>query len=75
VRSAGTGLRLVRFPRVRSLQDTVLVTQFTGGPGFCNLASVWAIPTPDVIVRDLACYSPAGTRKNRASLVTYTSAP
>ncbi len=73
VRSAGTGLRLVRFPRVGELPDTVLVTQFTGGPGFCNLASVWATPTPDVVVRDVACYSPAGTRKNRASLVTYTS--
>jgi hypothetical protein len=74
VRSAGAGLRLVGFPRVGNLPDTVLVTQFTGGPGFCNLNSLWATPTPGVTVRDVACYSPAGTRKNRASLVTYTSA-
>ena len=75
VRSAGSsGLRLVRFPRVGKLPDTVLVTQFTGGPGFCNLLSLWATPAPDVVVRDVACYSPAGTRKDRASLVTYTSA-
>jgi hypothetical protein len=74
VRSAGTGLRLVQFPRVGALPNTVLVTPFRVGPGFCNLLSLWATSGPNVIVRDVACYTAAGVHKSQPSLTTYTAA-
>ena len=74
IRSAGGGLRLVQFPRVGTLPNTVLVTPFHAGPGFCNLLSPWATAGPTVIVRDVACYTAAGALKNRASMVTYAAA-
>jgi hypothetical protein len=74
IRSAGGGLRLVQFPRVGTLPNTVLVTPFHAGPGFCNLLSPWATAGPAVIVRDVACYTAAGALKNHASMVTYTAA-
>ncbi len=75
VRSAGAGLRLVTFPRVGTLPDNVLVTPFKVGPGFCNLLAPWATSAaaPQVIVRDVACYTPAGKLKSQASFVTYAS--
>jgi hypothetical protein len=56
-RSAGTGLRLVGFPRVAVLPSNVLVSSFKVGAGFCNLLSPWATATSSsqVIVRDVAC--------------------
>jgi hypothetical protein len=76
IRRAGTGLRLVQFPRVGVLPNTVLVTPFHIGAGFCNLITLWATAasSASVIVRDVACYSPAGKPANHASLITYTSA-
>jgi len=78
IRTAGAGLSLVLLPRVGALPNTVLVTPFNAGPGFCDLLSVWGT-TPGaagaVTVRDVACYSPAGTPAKRASLITYTAAP
>lgn len=76
IRSAGAGLRLVQFPHVAALPDTVLVTPFKTGPGFCNLVTLWATggpPTRTVLVRDVACYTAVGMLKSQASLVTYTS--
>jgi hypothetical protein len=74
IRSAGTGLRLVQFPRVGKLPNTVLVTPFHAGPAFCNLLAPWATAVPNVIVRDVACYTAAGTLKNERTMTTYTSA-
>jgi len=75
VRSAGTGLRLAQFPRVGALPDNVLVTPFHVGPGFCNLLTLWATSAaaPNVIVRDVACYTAAGVLKSQPSMITYTS--
>jgi hypothetical protein len=77
IRSAGAGLRLVQFPFVGLLPNTVLVTPVSSGAGFCNLLTLWATTSaaPGVLVRDVACYTPAGIPKNHASLITYTSAP
>jgi hypothetical protein len=73
---AGTGLRLVTFPHVGRLPNTVLVTSFQATPGgFCNLISPWATagaPGP-VIVRDVGCYTAAGAPASRASLITYSA--
>ena len=75
IRGAGAGLRLVQFPRVGVLPNTVLVTPFRIGAGFCNLITLWAtnLALASVTVRDVACYTAAGTLQNHASLITYTS--
>ena len=73
VRSAGTGLRLVQIPRAGSLPDTVLVTPLHVGAGFCNLLTVWGTFGANVTVRDVGCYTPAGTLANRQTMITYTS--
>jgi hypothetical protein len=75
IRSAGAGLRLVQFPLVGVLPNTVLVTPFQIGAGFCNLITLWATSAaaPNVTVRDVACYTAAGIGKNHASLITYTA--
>jgi hypothetical protein len=72
---AGTGLSLVKFPGVGVLPNTVLVTGFNVGPGFCNLLTLWATTAgaPIVLVRDVACYTAAGALKSQQSLITYTS--
>jgi hypothetical protein len=77
IQSAGTGLRLVTFPSVGVLPNTVLVTGFAVGPGFCNLNTLWATTAgaPQVIVRDVACYTSAGVLKSQPSLITYSSSP
>ncbi len=71
----GGGFSLVRFPRVGVLPNTVLVSPFKSGPGFCNLLTLWATSAsaPNVLVRDVVCWNAAGTRKPTASLITYTS--
>lgn len=76
VRAAGAGLRLLTFPRIGLLPSTVLVTPFQTGPGFCNLISPWftSSAAPQVIVRDVACYTAAGALSSQASLISYASA-
>jgi len=73
ISSAGTGLRTVQFPKVGTLPNTVLVTPFHAGPGFCNLQSPWKTAVPDVLVR-VSCFNAAGTHESHASMVTYTAA-
>jgi hypothetical protein len=77
IRSAGTGLRLVTFPSVALLPNTVLVSGFKVAAGFCNLLSPWATgaASSQVTVRDVACYTPTGKLKSQPSLITYASAP
>jgi hypothetical protein len=76
IQAAGAGLRLVNFPGVGVLPNTVLVSAFHTGPGFCNLNTLWAttVGAPQVIVRDVACYTAAGVLKSQPSLITYASA-
>jgi hypothetical protein len=72
---AGTGQSLVTFPRVGVLPDTVLVTGWQIGAGFCNLNSLWSTGSagPVVLVRDVTCYDASGVNVNNKSLVSYTS--
>lgn len=70
---AGGGLRLASFPGIGQLQNTVLVTAVSSGPGFCNLNTVWATAPPNVIIRDVTCYNAAGTHTNLRTMITYTS--
>jgi len=71
---AGTGLRLASFPQVGTLPNTVLVTAVQAGPGFCNLNTLWGTASPNVIVRDVACYAATGAHVNQQSMITYSSA-
>jgi hypothetical protein len=71
--SAGTGLRLVTFPRVGVLQDHVQVTAVGPTGEWCGLLTLWFTPGPDVFVRDVICFSVGGTPLDQPSLVTYTS--
>jgi hypothetical protein len=73
IRNAGLGLRLALFPRVGLLPNTVQVTAVGPGAGFCNLLTIWFTSAPQVIVRDVACYTATGTRQNQASMISYTS--
>jgi hypothetical protein len=74
IRAAGPGLRLVVFPRVGVLPNTVIVTAFGPNPDFCNMLTIWGTAGGQVLVRDVACYTALGARQAQASLTTYTSA-
>jgi hypothetical protein len=71
---AGGGLRLASFPGIGQAPNTVLVTGVQTGPGFCNLNTVWATVPPNVIVRDVACYTAAGAFSGQRFMITYSSA-
>jgi hypothetical protein len=70
------GRSLARFPRVAAAPDNALVTGFRTGPGFCNMTTRWVThivaPGNQVLVRDVACYTAAGTLHPFASLISYT---
>lgn len=70
---AGGGLWLVRFPRVGSLPNTVLVSAFAPVARICNLNTVWGTFGGDVVVRDVACYQPSGLMAPTKSFITDTS--
>jgi hypothetical protein len=71
----GGGFALVQFPRVGVLPNTIQVSAFKIGAGFCNLNTLWATPASSaiVLVRDVVCWTPTGQIKANASFVTYTS--
>jgi hypothetical protein len=70
---AGAGLRLVSFPKVGQLPNTVVVTGVKIGPGICNLNTLWGTAPPNVTVRDVACYTAGGTFANRQAMISYAS--
>ncbi len=72
----GGGFAFVQFPRVGLLPNTVQVSSFKIGAGFCNLNTLWATPASSatVLVRDVVCWTPAGKIKAAPSFVTYTDA-
>ena len=73
IRRAGTGLSLVTFPHVGVLPNTVLVTGWHVGAGFCTLNSLWATIPPAVIVRDVTCYTAAGVPGVGRSFISYST--
>jgi hypothetical protein len=70
---AGTGLRLVSFPAIGQLPNTVLVTGVKVGSGLCNLNTLWATSPPNVTVRDVTCYTASGVFVNRQAMITYAA--
>jgi hypothetical protein len=73
--SAGFGLSLVTFPRVGFPQNTVLVTAAGMNSNFCGLNTFWinSGPGPDVIVRDVNCFTNTGAATNTGFLVSTSS--
>jgi hypothetical protein len=71
--SNGGPFALVRFPRVGSLPDAVLVTAFSTVARVCNLLTVWGTFGGNVLVRDVVCYQPSGPMAPTRSFTTYTS--
>jgi hypothetical protein len=72
VSSAGTGLRLVTFPRVGMTQNHVQVTAVGFGSQWCGLNTIWATMGMNAVVRDVVCFSGL-LMSNQPFLVTYTS--
>jgi hypothetical protein len=64
--SAGVGLTIIKFPSIGvAPPDTVLVTAATAAPNWCSLNSVWTHPgATDILVRDVNCFTNAGTPAN-----------
>jgi hypothetical protein len=71
----GGGFALITFPRVGVLPNTVLVSPFNFGAGFCNLNTVWATvaTSATVTVRDVVCWTATAHITPAASFVTYTT--
>ena len=72
---AGLGLRMVTFPRIAFTPNTVQVTAFGSNSNFCGLNTFWTniTPGPDLIVRDVNCFTSAGAAVNTGFTVSATS--
>jgi hypothetical protein len=72
---AGLGLSLVTFPRIGFAQNTVQVTAFGANSDFCGLNTFWGNfgPGPDVVVRDVNCWTAGGAPVNSGFTVSANS--
>jgi hypothetical protein len=70
---AGVGLSLVTFKAIGVLPDDVQVTAFGAGSQFCGLLTAWAHSGSTVIVRDVNCFTNAGTPVNTGFFVSHSS--
>ncbi|NUO58485.1 MAG: hypothetical protein HOV71_15785 [Hamadaea sp.] len=73
--SAGAGLSLVTFPRIGFTPNTVQVTAYGPTPDFCGLNTFWGNfgPGPDIVVRDVNCFTSAGAPSSNGFLVSASS--
>jgi hypothetical protein len=73
--SAGLGLSMVTFPRIAFPQNTVQVTAYGSNSNFCGLNTFWTNSTsgPDLIVRDVNCFTNAGAPVNTGFTVSANS--
>ncbi|GAA4446959.1 hypothetical protein [Phytohabitans houttuyneae] len=70
---AGTGLTLARFPALAQPPDTVQVSANGQRGEFCNLQAPWGYNGTTVMVRNVACYTPLGSRLDTGSFTSYNS--
>lgn len=72
---AGVGLSMVIFPRIAFTQNTVQVTAYGSNSNFCGLNTFWTNSTsgPDLIVRDVNCFTNAGAAVNTGFTVSANS--
>jgi hypothetical protein len=73
ITSAGVGLSLVQFPSIGFTPDTVQVTGFGPISNFCGLNVIWGHSGGATIVRDVNCFTNAGTAVNSRFLVSDNS--
>lgn len=72
--AAGTGLSMVTFPKIGFTQNTVQVTAYGANPNFCGLNTFWTNTTgPDLIVRDVNCFTNTGAAVNTGFTVSANS--
>ncbi|GAA4446965.1 hypothetical protein [Phytohabitans houttuyneae] len=70
---AGLGLTLVGFRALAQRPDNVQATPFGRAGEFCNLQAAWGYSGTTVLVRNVACYTPAGARADSGSFTSYNS--
>jgi hypothetical protein len=72
---AGPGLSLVTFPRIAFTPNTVQVTAYGPNSNFCGLNTFWTNSSsgPDLIVRDVNCFTNAGAAVNTGFTVSANS--
>ncbi|MFI5906051.1 hypothetical protein [Dactylosporangium sp. NPDC051541] len=70
---AGTGLYLLKFPNLAVTPDTVQVTAAGPTSDFCGLNGAWFHFPPDTVVRDVNCFTNAGTPINTGFLISVNS--
>ncbi|MDQ7904589.1 hypothetical protein RB614_08635 [Phytohabitans sp. ZYX-F-186] len=71
--ASGLGLTLVGFRGLAQRPDTVQVSTSGQRGEFCNLQAPWSYSGTTVLVRNVACYTPAGARVDTGSFTSYNS--
>ncbi|WP_405056476.1 hypothetical protein OG474_27505 [Kribbella sp. NBC_01505] len=73
--AAGTGLSLVTFPKIAFPQNTVQVTAYGSNSNFCGLNTFWFNMSsgPDLVVRDVNCFTNAGAPVNTGFTISANS--
>ncbi|WP_432984281.1 hypothetical protein [Dactylosporangium sp. CA-233914] len=71
--SAGIGLFLLKFPNLAVTPDTVQVTAAGSNSDFCTMNTPWFHFPPDTVVRDVNCFTNAGTPVDTGFLVSVNS--
>ncbi|WP_112243913.1 hypothetical protein [Kribbella monticola] len=72
--AAGPGLSMVTFPKIGFTQNTVQVTAYGANSNFCGLNTFWTNTTgPDLIVRDVNCFTNSGAAVNTGFTVSANS--
>jgi hypothetical protein len=73
ISSAGVGLSLVQFPAIGFTPDTMQVTAYGPSSNFCGLNTIWAHSGTTTVVRDVNCFTNAGTAVNTGFLISDNS--
>ncbi|MFI5729055.1 hypothetical protein ACIA49_02975 [Kribbella sp. NPDC051587] len=73
--AAGTGLSLVTFPKIAFPQNTVQVTAYGSNSNFCGMNTFWFNMSsgPDLVVRDVNCFTNAGAPVNTGFTISANS--
>ncbi|GAA1398132.1 hypothetical protein ACFQZ4_08920 [Catellatospora coxensis] len=70
---AGPNLQYVEFHKVGFREGHVQVTGYRSGASYCNLQNVWLLSGAVVIVRNVICWSAAGTPVMPEFFISYSS--
>ncbi|MFC0629362.1 hypothetical protein [Kribbella deserti] len=73
IMASGPGLSMVTFRGIGFPQNTVQVTAYANGSSFCGLSTAWNNFTPDLIVRNVNCFTNAGAPINTGFTISTSS--